>query len=154
MRVCGVELSANDAVVCLLELSEGLFDIPDCRARKLSLPKAHSTEELKQFQFAFKKLMEDYRIAEVVIKERPTKGKFAGGSVSFKLESAIQLIDTVEVSLMSAQKLKHILQAFPVPVDFSDTGLKQFQEAAFKVAYAHCYRDKVKDETPSTNEDA
>ena len=39
MRVIGVELSGNDANVCLLSLADEVFQIPDCRTRKLSLPK-------------------------------------------------------------------------------------------------------------------
>ena len=57
MRICGVELTGNDAVVCLLNLENQQFNIPDCRARKISLPKEHSREDLKQFQAAFTQLM-------------------------------------------------------------------------------------------------
>ena len=138
MRVCGVELSANDAVVCLLELKDGLFDLPDCRAKKLTLPKQHQSAELRQFQFTFAKLMQDYKIEHVAIKERPTKGKFAGGAASFKMEAAIQLIPSVSVSLLSAQKLKATLNESPLPISFSDTGLKSFQETAFLCAYVSC----------------
>ena len=54
--------------------------------------KGHTAEDLRQFQFEFAKLMSDYSVDKVVIRERMPKGKFAGGAISFKLESAIQLI--------------------------------------------------------------
>jgi hypothetical protein len=136
MRICGVELAANDAVISLIELENDVFDIPDCRARKLSLPKEHTREDLQRFQFAFAKLMSDYRVDKVVIKERLTKGKFAGGAVSFKLESAIQLIENIDVITLSAAQIKAALSEQPLPVSFSETGLKGFQEAALTVAYA------------------
>ena len=136
MIICGVELSANDAVVCLLHLENKQFNLPDCRARKLTLPKDHSREDLQKFQFSFAKLMSDYRVDRVAIKERMTKGKFAGGAISFKLESAIQLIADIDVTLISSTQIKSALSENPLPVQFSDTGLKVFQEAAFKVAYA------------------
>ena len=136
MRICGVELAANDAVISLIELENDVFDIPDCRARKLSLPKEHTREVLQRFQFAFAKLMSDYRVDKVVIKERLTKGKFAGGAVSFKLESAIQLIENIDVITLSAAQIKAALSEQPLPVSFSETGLKGFQEAALTVAYA------------------
>ncbi|KKL75159.1 hypothetical protein LCGC14_2057650, partial [marine sediment metagenome] len=60
MRICGVELSGSDAVICLLHLDQGQFDMPDCRVRKLTLKKEHTREDLQQFQFAFTKLMGDY----------------------------------------------------------------------------------------------
>lgn len=136
MIICGVELSANDAVICLLDLDKKQFNLPDCRVRKLSLPKEHTREDLQKFQFAFAKLMSDYRVDNVAIKERMTKGKFAGGAISFKLESAIQLIADIDVVMFSSAQVKSALSENPLPVSFSDTGLKVFQETAFKVAYA------------------
>jgi hypothetical protein len=136
MKICGVELTANDAVICLLQLENKQFNLPDCRTRKLTLPKDHTREDLKKFQFSFAKLMSDYGVDRVAIKERMTKGKFAGGAISFKLESAIQLIEEVDVILLSSTQIKSALSKNPLPIQFSDTGLKVFQEAAFKVAYA------------------
>tara|TARA_R110001592_G_scaffold321037_1_gene599400 strand:- start:143062 stop:143487 length:426 start_codon:yes stop_codon:yes gene_type:complete len=136
MIICGVELSANDAVVCLLQLENKQFNLPDCRVRKLTLPKDHTREDLKKFQFSFAKLMGDYKVDKVAIKERMTKGKFAGGAISFKLESAIQLISDIDVTLLSPTQIKSAISDNPLPISFSNTGLKVFQEAAFKVAYA------------------
>jgi len=136
MRICGVELSGNDAVICLLNLEKQQFNIPDCRARKLSLAKEHGREELVQFQAAFAKLMSDYSVDKVVIKGRLTKGKFAGGAASFKLEAAIQLIANLDVQVLNTSQLKAAIAENPCPILFADTGLKQFQEAAFTVAYA------------------
>jgi DUF3010 family protein len=136
MRICGVELSGSDAVICLLHLDQGQFDMPDCRVRKLTLKKEHTREDLQQFQFAFAKLMGDYSVNKVAIRERMTKGKFAGGAISFKLEAAIQLIVDLDVAVLSPTQIKSALSEKPVPIPFSDTGLKVFQEAAFKVAYA------------------
>ena len=63
-------------------------------------------------------------------------GKFAGGAISFKLESAIQLIVGLDVILLSPSQIKLALSENMLPVKFSDTGLKAFQEVAFKAAYA------------------
>ena len=136
MRICGVELSGSDSVICLLHLDQGQFDMPDCRVRKLTLKKEHTREDLQQFQFAFAKLMGDYSVDQVAIRERMTQGKFAGGAISFKLEAAIQLIADIDVAMLSPTQIKSALSEKPLPIAFSDTGLKVFQEAAFKVAYA------------------
>lgn len=90
MVICGVELTGNDAVVCLLSLDRGQFSLPESKVRKLSLNRNHTREDLKQFQSAFTDLMAEYGVSRVVIKERMQKGKFAGGAASFKLEAAIQ----------------------------------------------------------------
>ena len=95
MIVCGVELKANEAIICLLTYSNGLYSLPDCRASRLSL-QGNSTEAMRAFQNTFAKLMEDYKVSTVAIRERQQKGKFAGSAVGFKIEAALQLINTVE----------------------------------------------------------
>ena len=137
MIVCGVELTGSDAVVCLLNMDRGQFNLPECKVRKLSLPKNHSREDLKRFQAAFAELMVQYGVTSVAIKERMPKGKFAGGAISFKMEAAIQLITDVEltVTLLPPALIKSTLAANPLPIAFADTGLKAFQEAAFIAAY-------------------
>ena len=136
MRICGVDLVGNEAVICLLELEGQQFTLPDCRVRKLVLPKEHSREDLRQFQFSFAKLMADYKVSTVAIRERQTKGKFAGGAVSFKLEAAIQLIPALDVLVLSPAEIKSALKENRLPLSFADTGLKVFQEGAFTVACA------------------
>lgn len=137
MIICGVELTGSDAVVCLLNMDRSQFNLPDCKVRKLSLPKNHSREDLLKFQSAFAELMAEYDVGGVAIKERMQKGKFAGGAISFKMEAAIQLIDNGElsVSLVPPAQIKSTLASNPLPVDFAETGLKAFQEAAFITAY-------------------
>lgn len=137
MKVCGVELTGSEAIFTLLSLSDGLFDIPDCRQRKLTLDNPYSQEAMQRFQFTFRKLMEDYGIDEVVIRERPTKGKFAGSAVGFKMEAAIQLIEDVKVTLVPSTQIKEQLKRNPLMIEFKDTGLKKFQEPAFVTAYCH-----------------
>jgi len=136
MKICGVDLIGNDAVICLLEQNRGDFNLPDCRVRKLTLIKDHTAQDLQQFQFEFAKLMRDYSVDIITIRERMHKGKFAGGAISFKLESAIQLIQDLKVITLSPTQIKTALSENPLPVRFSDTGLKAFQEVAFKAAYA------------------
>ena len=136
MRICGVELTGNDVVVCMLYLENLQFDLPDCRVRKLTLKKDHTRKDLQEFQFTFAKLMDDYKITKVAIRERMAKGKFAGGAISFKLESAIQLIAGLGVDVLSPTQIKSLLKEHPLPISFENTGLKAFQKDAFIVAYA------------------
>lgn len=143
MRICGIELTGSDAVVCLLHKDQGLFSLPDSRIRKLTLKKDPARADLQRFQKDLVQFLRDYKVERVVIKERLQKGKFAGGAISFKLEATIQLIadSNIEVSLLSATQIKSVLSANPLPIPFADTGLKQFQEAAFLTAYAGHFSD-------------
>lgn len=137
MLVCGVELTGSDAVLCLLSLDRGQFTLPECKARKLSLNKNHTRDDLKQFKAVFAALMAEYGVDCVVIKERMPKGKFAGGAISFKLEATIQLIadPDLDVRLLPPALIKSTLAANPLPIHFEATGLKAFQETAFTAAY-------------------
>ncbi len=137
MKVCGVELKANDAIISLMSLENGLYTLLDCRVKKLSINDASDGEQLKKFQFDFGKLMTDYQIEHAVIRERMTKGKFAGGAAGFKLEASIQLADGISVSLLSPSKAKEIIKNSQVVMNFEETGLKQFQEQAFLTAFAY-----------------
>lgn len=136
MVTCGIDIKGSDAIVCLLTKADGLFQIVDCRQTRVTLVKDEISDNLKKFQFTLAKLFEDYHVTNVVIRERPTKGKFAGGAVGFKIESAIQLIDNVNVTLMNGSEMKARIKQSPMPIPFSATGLKAFQEGAFSVAYA------------------
>jgi hypothetical protein len=88
MKVLGIEMKANEANICLLEQTGQLFGLPDCRTRKLNFVDINSAEQLRSFQFAVKKLVEDYGVEKIVIKQRQPKGKFAGSAHGFKMEAA------------------------------------------------------------------
>lgn len=140
MRVCGIEIKGSEAILCLMEYQQGLYTLPDCRQSRIALSQDQNSEQVRKFQFAVQKLIEDYQIKQLVIKERPHKGKFAGGAVGFKIEAALQLIPNCECVLLSATHIKEQLKRFPLPVDFKATGLKAFQETAFITAYAFIAR--------------
>lgn len=137
MLICGVELSGSDAVVCLLNKDMGQFSLPESKIRKITLKKNHTREDLQDFQASFAEFVVENGVKKVAIKERMPKGKFAGGAISFKLEAAIQLMSAagVEVSLLSPATIKSTLASNPLPVPFTETGLKVFQETAFIAAY-------------------
>jgi len=137
MKVCGVELKGNDVVICLMSLEDGLYTLNECRVKKLSISDAKDQQQLQKLQFDFAKLIADYQVEKVAIKERLTRGKFAGGAVSFKLEAAIQLIDDLNVTLLASSKIKEIIKSSHTTMNFKDTGLKQFQEQAFMTAFAY-----------------
>jgi hypothetical protein len=137
MRACGVEIKGNDAIICIMSKENNLYDIPHTRVQKLSLDNAGSAEEVQNFQFAFAKLMEDYRVSHVLIKGRALKGKFAGGPVGFKVEAAIQLIKELHVEILAGTFIKKEISKSQIDIDFRDTGLKQYQEQAFTTVFAY-----------------
>ena len=137
MRVCGVDLAGNDANIALMNLENGLIQLPDCRTRKLSLQKAATAHELKYFQKSFAQLVQDYKIETIVIRQRPMKGKFAGGAIGFKLEAALELLNGAQVIVMPPTEIKTALKESRVFIEFSETGLKGFQKSAFETGLAY-----------------
>ncbi|GIC76385.1 DUF3010 family protein [Moritella sp. F3] len=131
MRICSVELAGNEVNLCFLSLKDGMFELIECRKRKITLASSTEAYQIRQFHKEFAQLMTDYKIENVVIKERLTKGKFSGSSTSFKAEAAIQLVTGVEVSMVSQTFYKQLVQDHPIFVDFAETGLKKFQQNAF-----------------------
>lgn len=139
MRICGVELTGNDAVISLLTVDNEMFNLPECRVRRVSCKNPDFANDLQYFQKTFVQLMKDYQIDTVVIKERMKKGKFAGGANGFKLEAVLQMAssDDLKVVLMSASDQKVHLKHYPLPISFAETGLKKFQETAFVAAFSY-----------------
>ncbi|MGL4826058.1 MAG: DUF3010 family protein [Vibrionaceae bacterium] len=137
MRICAVELTGNELNLCLLELQQGLFNVPDCRARKMTLVDATDPEQLLQFQKQFAKLLEDYRVEKVVIRGRPMQGKFSGSAASFKMEAALQLLDCVSTQILTSSEIKAALKRSPQLVSAKELGLKQFQQSALETGVAY-----------------
>jgi cell fate (sporulation/competence/biofilm development) regulator YmcA (YheA/YmcA/DUF963 family) len=136
MRICAVELKGDDAIFCIMSKNMGLLNIPEVRQRKITITNTQDTENMRWFQRQFVQLMTDYKVDKIVIKERLMKGKFAGGAVGFKLETAIQLTEGLDVEIVSASRIKEQLKHTPILMEYKQTKLKQFQEQAFITAYA------------------
>ena len=136
MRVCGVELKGGEAIICLLGYEAGIFSVPECRTRMFAVGNSVESDAIRDFNFTFAKLMEDYKVDEVVIIERDQKGKHMGSATSYKLEAAIQLIK-IPVSIMHSSQIKERIKRNPIQADLDELELKKFQYPAFKVAYAY-----------------
>jgi len=135
MRVCGIELKGGEAIISLLSYEGETYNVPDCRQKSFTISNSAQTDTMRDFHFAFSKLLEDYRVDEVVIIEREQKGKGMGSITSFKLEAAIQIVP-LPVTLISPVTIKEQLKRNPPQVDFEGLGLKRFQKNAFEAAYA------------------
>jgi len=135
MKVCGVELKGSEAIISLLSSEGDTFNVPECRKQSFTVSASETQEAISEFHFAFRKLMEDYKVEHLVIISREQKGKLAGSATSFKLEAAIQLAG-LPVTLLSPVTIKEQLKRNPPQVDYDALELKRFQLPAFEAAYA------------------
>ena len=133
MIVCGIELTATEARLSVLEGTKSAFSSLGAGPAKLVLENDEKPKEVKAFQDAIYAFFRENRIERVAIKKRAKRGQYASSPVSFKLEGLIQLYPDCDVRLVSPQtisaaKRKHAPEA---PKDMEDD-----QQVAFETAFA------------------
>ncbi len=131
MKVCGVELSASEARIVIIDGSCDEFFVVPCSSQKIALIDDESSIQVRSFYDHFDNLIKSYAIDDVAIKKRRKKGKFAGGAVSFKLEAIIQLLPNCDVCLVDAATISAYTKKNPLIVP---SGLHTYQQIAFDVA--------------------
>ena len=132
MRVCGVELKASDAVVVVLEGDKESFEIIDTGVQKISLRDTNNSEDVQAFHESFQAFVQKYQIDRIGIKKRNTKGRFAGGATSFKMEGIIQLAQDTMVALISPASIASTIKKEEPPVA---NHLFTYQKGAYETAY-------------------
>ncbi len=129
MKVCGIELKSNEARIVVLEGHIESYDIVQLDTNKFKLEDSKDQKAVQQFRDQILEFFKWQDFDCVGIKERITKGRFAGGAISFKIEGLIQTSDC-PVQLVHNMSMKSALKE----VDFDPTLVKKYQEEALKVA--------------------
>lgn len=129
-KICGVDLKGNAAIVVVLEGTSDNFKVIPTEFKKINLDDSNNQESVKSFSTAINNFFKAHDFDRIGVKGRATKGKFAGGSVSFKMEGLIQNTD-FSVSIINGATLKAKLKN--QEIEF--TGVNMYQVEAMKVAY-------------------
>ncbi|RXJ77631.1 hypothetical protein CRV03_05215 [Arcobacter sp. F155] len=127
MKICGIELKANNIILSVIENKQ----FQDIKTKKLTLEDDEKQEDIRKFCNEFLLFLEQENIEKIVIKKRAKKGNFAGGAVTFKLEGLIQLNPLCEVELISAQSISSFEKKNEIEYPSS---LKKYQEQAYLCA--------------------
>jgi len=94
MRICGCEISAQEVRLAVLELNdEQNVELLRIKKTRIELKDDTSEENLRSFLAAHQEFSQENTIGAFVIKTRSKKGRMAGGAVSFKIETLIQLVE-------------------------------------------------------------
>ena len=107
MRICGIDLKANNAIFSVIETKEN-DDISvyiDMNIKKISLKNDENQLDIRNFCNDLLVFLMKNNIEKVVIKKRAKKGNFAGGAVTFKMEALIQLNPHCIVELISSASI-------------------------------------------------
>ena len=133
MRACGIELSASEARIVLLDGAKASYALIDVKPRKLLIIDDESQAEVQAFRDALYAFLRETGVERVVIKKRGKSGKYAGGAVGFKLEGIAQLYAECPVVLCAPQTIAAALRRHPTELP---EALPKFQRVAFETAYS------------------
>ena len=131
MTLCGIEIKGSDAIIAVASLNNQTLTHVALATKKIALEDDDEAANVKAFAAQVKVFVRDNAIERIAIKKRSKKGEFAGGPTTFKIEGVFQLLEGVEVTLLSpqtinAQNKKH---NFDLPAT-----LNKYQHEAFKAA--------------------
>ncbi|MBT3143325.1 DUF3010 family protein [Ruegeria litorea] len=118
MRVCGCEISAQEVRLAVVQLDdESAVEMLRLKTTRIELADDTSEADLRSFQAALHAFSRENQIDTFVIKTRAKKGKMAGGAVSFKIETLIQLVEGCDTRFVSPVALSNFakkqLEAYP-----------------------------------------
>ncbi len=132
MTICGIELSASEARLVLLEGKKDDFILVDAKPRKIKLNNEADQTEVKAFRDAIFAFFKENQVSIVAIKKRGKKGAFSGGPVGFKLEGIIQLYDECPVILVPPQTISATMKRYKniIPKE-----IMKYQHIAFETAF-------------------
>ena len=131
MTLCGIEIKGSEAIIAVASLNNQTLTHVALATKKIALEDDDDAANVKAFAAQVKAFVQDNSIDCIAIKKRSKKGEFAGGPTTFKIEGVFQLLEGVEVTLLSpqtinAQNKKH---NFDLPAT-----LNKYQHEAFKAA--------------------
>lgn len=133
MRVCGIEIKSNTAILAIVHIEDGQFAHVPCATKKIALPDDDVSANVKSFANSIDMFLRDNSIDAVAIKKRNTRGEFAGGATTFKIEGLVQLTATGDVVILSPQTIAARERRSPFP---SPATLTAYQRESFRAACA------------------
>lgn len=118
MRICGCEISAQEVRLAVVQLNdENEVEMLRLKTTRIELADDTSEADLRSFQAELQAFSREHQIDTFVIKTRAKKGKMAGGAVSFKIETLIQLVEGCDTRFVSPVALSNFakkqLEAYP-----------------------------------------
>src|SRR3989344_3389220 len=131
MTLCGIEIKGSEAIIAVASLNNQTLTHVALATKKIALEDDDDAANVKAFATQVKAFVQDNAIERIAIKKRSKKGEFAGGPTTFKIEGVFQLLEGVEVTLLSPQTIN--AQAKKHGFEPPET-LNKYQHEAYKAA--------------------
>ena len=133
ITICGIEMSASEVRLVLLQGEKENFTLIDTEPRKIKLIDDTDQDEVKAFHDLIIAYFNENYVSEIVIKKRGKKGDFSGGPVGFKLEGIIQLYEKCPVTLVAPQTISAVQKKYGIE---KQQDLMKYQYTAFETAFS------------------
>jgi len=130
LKTCGIEIKGSTAIVVVLEGDTENFKVIPTEFKKINLENSNNQKAVKSFYKVVSDFFKTNNFDKIGIKERATKGKFSGGSATFKIEGLIQISD-FPVVLVHGRTIKAKLKN--KEIDCSE--VNSYQAEAMRLAY-------------------
>ncbi|RLJ98900.1 DUF3010 family protein [Ruegeria conchae] len=120
---CGCEISAQEVRLAVVDLDdEGKVEMLRPKTTRIELEDDTSEADLRSFMAALDEFARENEVGTFAIKTRAKKGRMAGGAVSFKIETLIQLtegchtrfVNPVALSNFAKKEVKEYPEKLPV----------------------------------------
>ena len=128
MKYCGIELKGDEARVISVVTKGESYSVVLSSVDRFKIKDPSSQQEIQSFAAAFEKYLAAGHFDAIGIKGRMTKGRFAGGSTSFKMEGIIQCMP-FSISIINPATIRSKLK--DTELDLADC--KEYQIEALKV---------------------
>ena len=135
MRVCGCEISAQEVRLAVVYRDdEGNVAMLPLKTTRIELENDTSEVDLRSFLASLHEFARDNEVETFAIKTRAKKGRMAGGAVSFKIETLIQLVEGCDTKFVNPVALSHF--AKKEVEDYPEKLLVYLRHAFLAGAYA------------------
>jgi 4-alpha-glucanotransferase len=134
LKICAIDLKANNTILVVVEKNDDLVDYIDLKIKKIELEDDEVQENIISYSNTINDFLKENQIEQVLIKKRAKKGSFSGGATTFKAEAIIQLNSVCKVELISVQSIN----AFEKKnnIEFPNN-LKKYQEQGYLAALTY-----------------
>lgn len=131
MKTCGIEID-NDSVIilCLEKYEDGNIEISE-HSTKISLNDHESAGSIKEFADLVYSQLDTIGVDKIGIIKRQTKGPYAAGALTFKIESIIQCYKGSDVELIASATIKAFLRKNSMGI----ASKYKYQENALNAAF-------------------
>ncbi len=138
-RICGIDLDKYEARFVVLDGHATSFELVPTEITRLALTDPKDQNEVRSFHTEIQKIFDNYKIDVVAIRERLSKGRMKGGTITFKLEGLIQMCRQSVTLIPPATIRKAITHA---NIDFAELPIAKYQHEAYGAAYCLMTMDR------------